>query len=216
MTGRRASWAVGTALVVVLAVAPGCVVGDETVLVAGHDDTGTLVAGAVRCDGDRSWPVAGLAVAADDRGEGDAPELWRIEPADDLPSGSDPDGPAMVGRVPVVAVGDPDPAGATVVEPLAGELPDRLEVRAGPADDPLTVQVDRAALPNTYAVASVRRGSAGADAAGAAAEVDDICAGVGRFQVPRLLIYAALISVPGIVVAAVGVGAVLVLRRRRP
>jgi len=205
--------------VAALAGLPGCSLEEQAVLVAGHDERGTLVVGAAFCTSDATDDVDNLVVTDPTRNT----DLWAIglsrhgadaqaiEPPPPAPA---PD-PAMIGDLAMVAVGDPDPPFGALVVALEDPLPSRpLTVIVegtdpwDPAVEELTVEAE--GEPDTYQVAQGEEGVVDdLDAASAAAVVrrhrdDDggdivvaglVTAGVATGVVGVLFVIAVLVAI---------------------
>lgn len=219
---------------------PGCSLSSQPILVAGRDSAGTMVVGAVECDSVDVWPALDLWVS--DPSDPDLAELWGASddptgysppPSTSVPAPPPPD-PASLSEIPLVAVGDPDPAGFAYVAPLLEPLPDRpLLVEAAVGDEYeiswLELEVDPHGEPDSYQVVTtdgVER--AGLDAGEAAEEIahqcdDDgsetvrttlIATGVASLVVVLLLVLATLLTVRQYKRAGVAVADAAASRRR--
>lgn len=183
---RRARWRRWAASVVAAAAASstsGCSTAYADVLVVGLDADGTPVVGAVDCAPDLRDP-ADVIVVFDDSTQPQE-EVWRLQRdgSDPVSPGSDPGSSDLsdpvIGGVPMVAIGDPTPPGASAVGLGPELLPDRLDVEAflvtGDAEPLASGSLDRTAEPDTYLVASANHGWGGLDAVEASARVDSEC-----------------------------------------
>lgn len=206
-----------------LAGLPGCSLDENGVLVVGHDEQGTLVAGAITCDG-TGWsePMDNLVVH-----DGRAADLWAVglphtgpEPrATEPPPPPDDPRPSRIDEVTMVAVGDPDPPFGSLGTPLEDPLPSRpLTVEAYGTDpwDPYVDQITVGAEgePDTYQVAPGEQGVIGGlDAAGAAEAVADVCEDRSGDVVTAALVTGLVAT--GVVGVLFGIAAVVAARQYR-
>ena len=186
---RRSGGVAGLSALVALAALPGCIPLDEQeVLIAGHDQRGTLVVGSADCDSDGVRPGGSIWVW-DPNARADDGGLWGMEwapaVADEVafepPPPPPPARPDVLAGVSMVAVGDPDPPNAAVTFALEHPLPDGpFSVQAfgystdSPPLAPLTIEVEGPRDTYRAALGSDRR-VFDLDAAGLADVVDEHC-----------------------------------------
>jgi hypothetical protein len=204
--------------VLAVTVLPGCFpVDEQAVLIAGHDERGTLVVGSAACDSEGVRPGGSIWVW-DPNSRVDDGDLWGIEweasaVVDDVafepprpPPAAEPD---VLAGVPMVAVGAPDPANANVVYALEDPLPDgpfSVEAFGFSTDSPplsaLTIEVE--GPPDTYQAAlGEERRVFDLDAAGLAELVSDHCADDGSDAV-RAGVITGLVSLVVVGLALAG------------
>jgi hypothetical protein len=213
-------------LAVMLVALPGCFpVNQKGVLVVGHDQQGTLVVGGAECDSEHVTQADSIW-AWDPDARTDDGDLWGIEryltgpnavAYEPPPPPPAPD-PSVLAGVAMVAVGDPDPPGATVILALEEPLPRSFFVEAtldeysDPTIRPLPVEA--AGELDSYQVA-VGEGTVvfDLDAAGVVRVVEEHCADDGS-DVVRTAVVTGLVAA-GIVVVAFALAMVVAARQYR-